>query len=130
MRKPEDDDSESLSTSFQSERRKKWFGSMITVDTVDDILSPSLGSDTSEQETEDYFTKFNALSGWQLFVLVQFQLQTRIFIIIGIYLAYINCVLDAATALRANNTDFHDVMAIRGKRNTLPNLIEFSIDCL
>lgn len=48
---------------------------------------------------EDFYTKFNEIAGWQSLLLLQFQFQTSVAIISGLYMAYIITLSEATFAL-------------------------------
>lgn len=80
--------------------------------------SGSIASSTmsSFDDSEDYFLKYNTTTGSQSFILAQFQNQTAIFIITGIFLGYIKAIIDAALTLgKTNDTTIGDPTAIKGK---------------
>lgn len=82
---------------------------MSTEKTTEVSISPpsessaaSTASDSNADE-EDYFIKFNSFTGWQSVLLLQFQSQMTVAIMIGIFVAYTVCIIDAAFVLGAKS---------------------------
>lgn len=75
---------------------------MRTPETVSEAFTSRTESITSQDDSEeDYFTKFESYTSWQALLLLQFQFQTTVAIVIGLFATYIVVVTDAMYILMA-----------------------------
>lgn len=84
------------------------------------------GSSDGSDDLDDNILRQHALTGFQTLLMVQFEVESKAFIIVGIYFTYIISMLDIALVLAKRDTALLEGWTnVKGKMQSRKNRIEF-----